>query len=109
MAEIVSVQEIPLVPSQAQSFTIPLANVLYKLTLRYRALAGGWHLSIATPDDVMLVDNKPVTTGRDLLEQFRYFGIGGGLLVQTDGDTLAVPTFAGLGVQSHLYFAQVAG
>lgn len=102
-----TLSEIPLNPAMAQTFTISLAGVLYRMTLRYRENGGaGWVMTIAQPDGTILLDGKPLTTGRDLLEQFRYLGIAGGLVVQTDGDIYAVPTFDDLGLQSHLYFVQ---
>lgn len=103
-----TLSEIPLTPALAQSFTISLAGVLYRMTIRYRENGGaGWLLTIAQPDGTILLDGRPLTTGRDLLEQFRYLGIGGGLIMQTDGDPDAVPTFENIGIQSHMLFVQV--
>jgi hypothetical protein len=38
------------------------------------------------------------------LQQYQYLGFGVALLVATDGDLDAVPTYDNLGQQSHLYF-----
>lgn len=103
-----TLHEIPIEPAQAQSFSIPLAGTTYRMSLRYRQTGGvGWTMTIADATGRTLVANRSVTTGRDLLEQLRYLGIQGGLLVQTDGDTDAVPTFENFGTQSHLFFITV--
>jgi hypothetical protein len=52
----------------------------------------------------MLVSGIPLVTGVDLLAPYAYLGFGGELLVATDGNTAAVPTYANLGTGSHLYF-----
>lgn len=102
-----SLYEIPLTPGMAQAFSVPLAGTIYRMALRYRETGGaGWTLSISDANGNPLVSNRSVTTGRDLLEQLRYMGIAGGLVVQTDGDPDAVPTFENLGTQSHLYFVR---
>lgn len=97
--------EIPLTP-QAQSFNIQLNQVSYTFTLMWREVdnIGGWVLDIADASGNPLVQGIPLVTGCDLLKQYGYLGIGGGLWVLTDGDPDAVPTFQNLGLQSHLYF-----
>lgn len=97
--------DVPLKVGIAQRFAISLAGVTYILGFRYRGADDlGWVMSIADANGVMLLDGKPLTTGRDLLEQFRYLGIGGGLVVQTEGAPDAVPTYDDLGSLSHLFF-----
>lgn len=99
-----TVVEIPLTP-QPQTFLITLANVQYRFTLQYRnADMGGWFLDIADSSSNPIIQGIPLVTGADLLEQYAYLGIGGQLIVQTDGDSDAVPTFSNLGAASHLYF-----
>lgn len=96
--------EIPLSPTP-QTFGIVLAQVAYNVTVQWRdADQGGWVLDLADENNVLIVGGIPLVTGADLLEQFDYLAIGGSLIVQTDHDTDAVPTFANLGVSSHLYF-----
>jgi hypothetical protein len=99
-----TVQEIPLVAA-SQTFDISLANVVYKMTLVWRAAPeGGWVLDIADSDSVPILAGIPLVTGADLLAQYAYLGFGGELIVQTDHDVDAVPTFENLGDTSHLYF-----
>lgn len=96
--------EIPLSP-QAQKFAIALGGVTYNLTVKWNnAPQGGWILDIADQNDVPLVGGIPLVTGADLLAQYDYLGFGGKLLVQTDYDAFATPTFTNLGTQCHLYF-----
>ena len=51
-----------------------------------------------------LVSGIALVTGADLLGQYAYLGIGGQLIVMTDGDPSAIPTFTNLGIESHLYY-----
>lgn len=97
--------EIPLTPGLHQRFSVSLAGELYIMVLRYREVGGaGWVLDMLNPDGTYLFAGKPLTTGRDLLEQFAYLSIGGALVVQSDADPTAVPTFENIGATSHLYF-----
>ncbi|MDB5444975.1 MAG: hypothetical protein JWQ97_292 [Phenylobacterium sp.] len=96
--------EIPLTP-EAQTFRIALAGVSYQLTLLWRETTeGGWTLDIANDGGSPLVQGIPLVTGADLLEPYAYLGFGGQLIVQTDHQVGAVPTYANLGQASHLYF-----
>ncbi len=96
--------EIPL-SSAPQTFSIILAGISYQLTVRYAdAPMGGWLLDIVDQDGNDILCGAPLVTGHDLLEQYAYLGIGGQLIVQTDADPDAVPTFDSLGVESHLFF-----
>lgn len=100
--------EIPLSP-QGQTFGITLAGISYQFTLVWRdSLMGGWFLDIATSANLPLVSGIPLVTGLDLLEHYAYLGFPGQLIVSTDGDANAVPTFANLGLQSHLWFATLS-
>ena len=46
----------------------------------------------------------PLVPGVDLLAQYRYLGFTGSLVVQTDNDPNADPTYDSLGQTSQLYF-----
>lgn len=97
------VYEIPLT-AEPQRFAIALAGVTYRMRLAWReAAGGGWFLDIADPDAVPIVNGIPLVTGADLLEQYRHLGFVGSLVVQTDHDPEAVPTFDNLGSTSHLF------
>ena len=99
-----AVFEVPLSP-QPQRFSIALANVSYRMTVRWiDDVDGGWVLDIADSSDAPIVSGIPLITGADLLAQYGYLGFGGELGVQTDTDLDAVPTYTNLGVTSHLYF-----
>jgi len=95
--------EIPLSP-KAQSFAISLVGVTYNLTFTWCDPASCWIVSIADVNNVPMVDSIPLVTGADLLEQYGYLGIGGKLIVQTDNDPAAVPTYANIGSTGHLFF-----
>lgn len=99
-----AVYEIPLSP-RPQTFGITLAGRALNLTLLWRNVdEGGWVLDIADGENVPIVRGIPLVTGADLLGQYAYLGFGGQLIVQTDHDTDAVPTWENLGDTSHLYF-----
>lgn len=99
-----TIAEIPLSP-QAQTFGITLAGRPLAMTLKFMEAGGaGWILDIADSRGNPLVGGIPLVTGHDLLEQYAYLGLGGQLFVSTNGDPDAVPTYANLGVASHLYF-----
>jgi hypothetical protein len=96
--------EIPL-SGQSQTFNIVLASVTYQLTLTWRnAGSCGWILDIADSSGNPLIQGIPLVTGADLLAQYRYLGFTGSLVVKTDADPDAVPTYDNLGSTSHLYF-----
>jgi len=95
--------EIPLTP-EPQVFNIQLAGVIYYLTLRWNEEAQAWNLDIADEDRNALINGLVVVTGLDLLGQYAYLGFGGMLIVQTDGDSDAVPTFANLGTEGRIFF-----
>lgn len=104
--------EIPVTPGGGnQSFSLDLGGVTYRLALTWRAAKeGGWTLDIADANGVPLVSGIPLVTGADLLAPYQHLSIGGGgsLTVTTDGEPDAVPTFANLGVLSHLYWTPAA-
>lgn len=103
-----AVYEIPL-SAKPETFTIALAGKSYRLTVIWRdAVDGGWVLDIADANGNRLVGGIPLVTGCDLLAQYSHLGFGGALVVQTDHDPDAVPTFANLGSTSHLYFVVTA-
>jgi hypothetical protein len=95
--------EVPL-NGQPQTLQITLSNIVYQLTVQWRNSAG-WVLDIATQTGVPIIHGIPLVTGADLLAQYRYLGILGSLVVSTDANPDAVPTYANLGTASHLYFA----
>lgn len=89
-----------------QTFEISLAGVNYILTCRWNAAAdAGWVIDLANSETSLpIVANVPLITGADCLAGLEYLGINGQLVVYTDGNELAVPTLANLGVESNLYF-----
>lgn len=100
-----TVYEIPLTPSQNQKMSISLNGVSYNLVFNWvNADQGGWTIDINDSNDNAIVQGIPLTTGADLLAQLKYLNLGGGLVVETDGEQTDVPTFDNLGQQSHLYY-----
>jgi hypothetical protein len=95
--------EIPL-SAKPQTFSIALGGVTYKMTVRWNLPAAAWMLDIADATGSPMVGSIPLVTGADLLGQYAYLGFTGKLIVQTDYDADAVPTFDNLGTTGHLYF-----
>lgn len=95
--------EIPLTP-QNQKFQIFLSGLQYTLNVRWNKFANAWSMDIYDVNQIPLVSGVPLVTGADLLAQLKYLGIGGQLIVQSDGVTNAVPTYENLGSVGHLYY-----
>lgn len=95
--------EIPLL-STPQSLSISLAGTQYNLIVRWNDPAQVWVLDINDSNNNPIVNGIALTTGVDLLGQYKYLNFGGSLYLQTDYDTLADATFYNLGSTAHLYF-----
>lgn len=94
--------EIPLSP-EPKRFPITLLGITYELVFMYRdAPMGGWIMDINDSLGQPLACGLPLVTGADLLQQFRYLGLGGAMEVYSDGNNDEVPTFENLGIGSHL-------
>jgi hypothetical protein len=95
--------EIPL-SATPQTLSVSLVGVTYNLTVRWNDISRAWVIDLYDQNNSLLIGSIPMVTGEDLLAPYGYLNIGGQLIVQTDTDTLAVPTFENLGATSHLYF-----
>jgi hypothetical protein len=93
----------PLSP-KAQSFFARLGSKRYLLTWRFNSAAQSWMLSIADENKNPILSSIPVVTGLDLLAPYRYTGIEGSIVVQTDHNADAVPTYANLGQDGNVYY-----
>lgn len=98
-----TVYEIPL-KAQNQTMSIKLNGKTFKLTVKWNGVANSWLMDIADSTGKNILSGLPLITGSDLLSQYKYLNLGGQLVVQTDGDFQAIPTFANLGDKSHLFF-----
>lgn len=101
----VSVLRIPVTP-RPQTFSIMLSGTLYTIRLYWLKPAECWVFDFydRTGENKILC-GVPLVTGSDLLGQFAYVGIGGGLFVVTDTlppDT--IPSWTELGVTGHVYY-----
>lgn len=94
--------EIPLTPN-AQTFDVSLGGIDYNMRLIWNSISACWVLDIADASNNPLVRGIPLVTGANLLGQYAYLGIPGGLTVTVD-DGIGVPTYPGLGSTGHLYF-----
>ncbi len=95
--------EVPL-SATPQTFTIQLNGATYAMTVKWNAAASAWVLDIGDASNNPLVQGIPLITGADLLAQYEYLGIGGKIIVQTDNDPAAVPTYDNLGKTGHLFY-----
>lgn len=97
------IYEIPLT-AEPQRFDVILNGVEYYFVLTWCKPQQYWLIEIQDRLGKRLVGGIPLITGADLLAQYQYLGIGGALIVQTDTDALAVPTYTNLGQTARLYF-----
>lgn len=86
--------EIPL-SSEPQTFAIALAEKTYQLTFTWNPSTASWVLDIADEQRLPIISGIPVITGLDLLAQYGYLGLGGSIVVQTDGSGSLVPQIDG--------------
>jgi hypothetical protein len=101
---VTKVFEIPLV-SIPQKFRITIAGTAYQFEVWWCWPVECWMANLILADtNTQLLMGFPLVTGADLLQQYAYLGIPGQLIVQTDSDVLAAPTFANLGSLAHLYY-----
>lgn len=99
-----TVYEIPTI-NRSQLFLINLANVQYKLTVRWiNVEEGGWLLDIDSSDGSPIVRGIPLVTGVDLLGQYPQYKFGGKLIAYVAGDNLAAPDYESFGTEGRLYF-----
>lgn len=94
---------IPFVPAQPQSFQISLIGVTYTMKVRWCDPFNCWIMDLSDISDDPILQGIPLITGADLLEQYGYLDLGFSLVVQTNNDADAVPTFNNLGLQGNLY------
>ena len=95
--------EVPL-SALPQQFSLELKGIQYNLTVTWNPALVGWVLDIRDVNLKDIITGIPLITGVDLLGPYQYLGIGGSLVVQTDHNPNAVPTYENLGDTSHLYF-----
>jgi hypothetical protein len=98
-----TVYEIPLI-AQNQTKTIKLSGKSYKITIKWNGASNSWLMDILDSSGNGVLRGIPLVTGVDLLGQYKYLNLGGQLVVQTDGNLVAIPTFSNLGDKSHLFF-----
>ena len=108
-----AIHEIPLTP-QPQTLQCEMGGVLYSFRFKWNRIIGAWVMDIrdAAGDPIGGtggLDGVPLVTGTDLLGQFRYLAIGGGIpmivmTIAVGQSPDEVPTFRNLGVDGHLFF-----
>ena len=96
--------EIPLTP-EAQSFSVNLAGVDYKMSLWWSSIANCWNLDIFNKTgSAAILTSIPVVANTNLLSPYGYMNFGGSLIAQTDTDLMVAPTYENLGSTGHIYF-----
>lgn len=94
---------IPLIASP-QTLSIAMGGVTYSLNVYWCRPAGLWMLDVSDVNNNPIIQGIPLVTGADLLAQYKYAGIGGQLIAQTDNNALLPPDFTSLGSTANLYF-----
>ncbi len=95
--------EVPLVASP-QTLSIALGAATYNLRLTWNIPSQVWLLDVSDQSNAPIINGIPLVTGADLLAQYAYLGLGGGLVALSDTDPFTPPTFTNLGNEGHLYF-----
>lgn len=95
--------EIPLIASP-QKFSIAMGGVTYIARVLWNEKSNCWVLDLLDLNGNEILTGTPLVTGADLFEQFEYLEFGGQLIVQTDHNPDAVPTFFNLGTSGHLFY-----
>jgi hypothetical protein len=100
--------EIPLNASP-ERFPIVLNGTTYTLVFQFRnpglpGSGGTWVLDIGDSFGNAIVCGIPLITGTNLLGQYDYLGFAGMMVVISDGEKYAAPTFDNLGINSHVYW-----
>ena len=82
-----------------------MAAINYTLTVKWNDIAQCWFMDIADANANPLACALPLITGADMLDDLEYLGIGGQLIVFTNGeDPNSIPTLYNLGTDSNVYF-----
>lgn len=88
-----------------QSFGVNLAGINYTLTFKWNdSDQSGWIMDVGDESNNPIACGLPLITGDNILEGLDYLGIQGIIIVYTNGDASAVPSYDGLGSTSNLYF-----
>lgn len=95
--------EIPL-QATPQKFNISLGNTDYNIFVFWNNFANCWNFDISDNNDVLIVGSIPLVTGVNLFLPYTNLGFNGQLIVATDHDLSAAPTFDNLGITSHVYW-----
>lgn len=88
-----------------QSFNISLRGRLLTLVNRWNFIDSTWRVDISdaiTFEDLIL--SIPLVTGINLLHQYKFVGLDGQIIVFTNSNIAAPPTYENLGVDSNVYF-----
>jgi hypothetical protein len=94
---------VPFVPATPQILQISIGGTTYTMKVRWCVPANCWMLDLSDASGNPILQGIPLITGTDLLAQFAYLGLGFSLLVQSNNDPTAVPTFASLGLTGNVY------
>ena len=96
--------EVPMTPLP-QRIAITLAGNPWNLAVYWNDILGVWVLDISDQSQVPVLTGIPIVAGVDLLAQHQHLGFGGSLVVQSDANSFADPTFENFGLGSRLIFA----
>jgi hypothetical protein len=95
---------VPLLNTPQRS-QLSLSGVDYIFINRWFSGMNLWVFSLLSADDEsILINDMPLITGADLLEQWEFLGIPGKMICLTAGDQGAPPTFDNLGGAANLFY-----
>jgi hypothetical protein len=108
-----AIRELPLTP-RPQTLTCELGGTTYLFRFKWNRIIQAWVMDIRDSAGLPIaglagLDGIPLVTGTDLLGQFRYLAIGGGLpmivmTIAVGRSPDEVPNFRNLGTDGHVFF-----
>lgn len=91
--------------NEPQQFEITLNGFELIVIYRWNTEAECWMLDLTDAvTNASLIAGLPLVSGIDVLAQHEHLGLGGSLIIYTDGDETAIPTLTSLGDESNVYF-----
>jgi hypothetical protein len=84
--------------------TVPTSGSVTNMSLNWNNTSQAWMASLADASGNPMVNNVPLVTGANLLEQFGHLGFPGQFIAQTDNAPTTPPGFSNLGTTGHLFF-----
>lgn len=105
---LMAVYRIPLTSTQ-QEFDIDIGDYTYHIRVYFNKFMPAWCLDLSNENKQPITQGWPLVTGANNLDQLHYRGLGGALVLHTEGDPDHMPGMDELGTTTELYFISEVG